>query len=244
MFLMILLACTGKDTTADDTGDTGGGTVDTFPCDADYFPVDFTTRSYDYTEYSGRFAQVTGNGVRNLAFQSLLEDVLGTDTTDTAAAALEGCVFNQVVPLGLGTAYTVYGIDEQWVYVLGDGDRDETGADVFHLYETPIPLLPLEPEDGWQDFVTSDYSHPDFDSDLQAGVDGTVLNSASSLTIASGTYDDLLEMSWQWTLMDGQERLRLDLDITAHFHPDDGLIRQTWYDALEDTSGLIEFQGY
>ncbi len=235
MFLSIFLACAGKTPAAGDSADTAP--PERFPCDADYFPVDFATRSYDYTEYSGRFAQATGGGVRSLAFQRLLEGAGDT------GGALTGCVFNQIVPMGLGGAYTVYGIDADWIYVLGDGDRDAEGEDVYYMYEEPIPLLPLAPEAGWQDFASTDYSHPDFDTPLQAGVDAQVVDTAASLSTAAGSYEDLLAMSWQWTLLDGQERLRLDLDITAYFDVDEGLIRQTWYDALTDSSGLVELQG-
>ena len=244
LFLFSLLACSGKDVNVGDSGDTAAD-EDAFPCDADYFPVDFNARRFTYTEYKGRFQQPLSTGARQLEFLSLYEPEgdSTTDTTDTTAEeAVTGCVFNQVVPLGYGDAYTVYGIDDDWVYVMADGDTTG-GVDTFYAMEEPVPLIPLNPVEGWQEVIDAEYFHTDFEDPQRIVVYASVLDTAETITVPGGTYD-ALKMGWEWQILDGQDRVQFSLDINAWFDKEEGLVKQTWYDLQEDESGQIEFEGY
>jgi len=247
LFLFSLLACSGKDVNVGDSGDTAD-TTDTFPCDADYFPVDFNARRFTYTEYKGKFEQVLSTGARQLEFLNLFDPggdgtTDTTDTTDTTAEGeLAGCVFNQVVPLGYGSSYTVYGIDDDWVYLMADGDYTG-GETIFHTIEEPIPLIPLDPVEGWQETIDAEYLHADFEDPQRMVVYASLLELSETITVPGGTYD-ALKMGWEWQVINGQDRIQLNMDINAWFDKDEGLVRQTWYDEVADSSGLIEFEGY
>jgi hypothetical protein len=240
LLILMLLACTGKDANTSDSGDTGPS-EDDFPCDAEYFPVDFNTRRYAYTEYQGRFQQPNGvSGTRYYSFQGLLED---GDTGESDEEPLEACVFSLIVPFAEGDTFSVYSLDDEFINLVADGGRDDANNPEYYYFDPAIPLIPRAPVDGWEETFVVDY---DFlaEEESEITVQAAVASVDATVSVPAGDYDEALLMTWTWLILDGAGRISKNVDITAYFDKEAGLVRQAWYDQVEDYSAEVVFEGY
>ena len=242
-FWMILAAaaagCSDKDNAdsaaaVDDTG--GGGEV--YPCEATYFPGDLITRSYTYEVWLGRFQQI-------LSTETITQEFLGLVDLDDG---ITGCMMQSVGPWGGGVACHVLSVGDGWVYLHGDGD-DPADSDLseMYLYEEPVPLIPLDPIVGEQEYHYTNYIYPGLKYEVETELEYQIQATDESITVEGITYS-ALKMTWAWDMLSGlasgKERYFRDYDITAYYDAEAGLVRMSWYDAEEDESASVEFQGY
>ena len=112
--------------------DTGDSAVEEYPCAAPYFPVSLGSRSFQLNTYRGRFEQGLTEEVVEQSFVGLAE---------LSSSDLEACVYSGISPFGAGSDYTLFGVGEEWLYLLADGDDSNKAEPDVSLHHRHQPLV-------------------------------------------------------------------------------------------------------
>ena len=237
--LIVTGGCKDEPSDTGDTGDTGVE-VEDYPCDAAFLPFDFLSRRYSWTNYRGRFDQVESES--EVVLEQFGEYEVPDDADiDWDPEDIVVCQQSLLMQFMQGGDFALFGVDDEWLYLVGDGDQGAKEPTTYWLEEA-IPLLPLEPADTYQEIYASEYN-------WEWGDPGTVTadiwlaSTSEAVTVEAGTFD-AVKTTWEIVGLDPQKRYFSQMDVTTYFDEEEGVVRQSWYNEGDDTSVVVELLGY